>query len=763
MGKKLSPVFSSRGRCLAVVAALYLSACGGTNSKTGAGGVGASASGSTSSGGQPGSGGVTAGGGASGGGGSIAGGGTSGGSVSSANGGASASSGSSATGGAAGSSTSGAAGAAGSRTSSAGGGATGSSASSAGGASGGNASSAGGGVAGSGGSSASGGARSGGATSSGGAGGAIISGGRGGGTSSASGGATSSGGAGGTSAPGGRSGGTTSASGGTTGSGGAGGAGGSTSVSPVLVPGAWGDQGDGTFKNPVLWSDYNNLDVILVGSDFYMIAASHHFMGMPVLHSKDGVNWTLLTRIYRRLDLDPRYNTPGQAYQDGTWAPAIRYHEGRFYVYVTTPTEGLIMSSTADAAGPWDPWLVVKAVAGWEDPCPFWDDVKNAGGDGPNGEKAYLIRSQTGAGPLIVQQMSWDGKQLLGTTTTVANGPTLEGPKLGKRNSYYYIFAPEGGIDAGYQVVWRSSAILGPYTSKTILERGTTATNGPHQGSWIDLPNGQSWFYHFQQNGGWGRIGHLEPAQWGTDDWPKIGVDLDGNGIGEPVAQPKKPDVGATFPITVPASSDEFDGSDLGVQWLWNHNPDDTKWSLTARPGWLRLSAQPLASKSGTSAASGSVPFVEDSIIFAYNTVVQLAMGKVASAVTKLDTTGIVDGQRAGITLFGQTYGWIGVVGTAGKSVVRANIDGTYTTGPTLTATTVYLKASMSASSQISFAYSTDGVSFTALGGSVTVGRTWFEGIKFGLFTYNLSTAVAGGVADFDYFHYTHDGPHPAP
>jgi len=708
MNKSLFTAYSGRGPGLAA-AALLLSVCGGTNSKTGGGGLDASTSGAGGSGGQIGSGGVTAAGGA--------------------NGGASGSSGSSAVaGGAGGSGSSANGGVSGGMVSSAAGGAAGSSGSIAGGgASGGSGSSANGGASGGMVSSAAGGARSDGATSAGGAGG-IASGGRSGGSASAS-----------------------------------GGAGGSTVVSPVLVPGAWGDQGDGTFKNPVLWSDYNNLDVITVGADFYMIAASHHFMGMPVLHSSDGVNWTLLTRIYRRLDIDPRYNTPGQAYQDGTWAPAIRYHEGRFYVYVTTPTEGLIMTSTADAAGPWDPWFVVKAVTGWEDPCPFWDDVKNAGGDGPNGEKAYLIRSQTGAGPLIVQQMSWDGKQLLGTTTTVANGPTLEGPKLGKRNNYYYIFAPEGGIDKGYQVVWRSSAILGPYTSKTILEQGSTSTNGPHQGSWIDLPSGQSWFYHFQQNGGWGRIAHLEPAQWGTDDWPKAGVDLDGNGIGEPVAQPKKPGVGAPYPITVPASSDEFDGSALGVQWLWNHNPDDSNWSLTARPGWLRLSARPLASKGGTSAASGSVPFVEDSIIFAYNTVVQLAMGKVASAVTKLDTTKIVDGQRAGITLFGQTYGWIGVVSTAGKNVVRANIDGTYSTGPTLTDTTVYLKASMSASSQISFAYSTDGVTFTSLGGTATVGRTWFEGIKFGLFTYNLSTAAAGGVADFDYFHYTHDGPHPAP
>jgi beta-xylosidase len=712
---------------LAWLAALSLGACGGTTSKTSAGGIDASSAGASSSGGQLGSGGAIASGGAS----AAGNGGSSGASVGgsavssggSRAGGAVAGSGGSSVGGAAGSGgrvgSGGSAGSGGSVGSIASGGAAGSSASSAGGA-----------------------GRTGGATGSGGAGGVAASGGRDGGVSSATGGV---------------------GSGGIVGSGGNGGNIGSTAGSPVLVPGAWGDQGDGTFKNPVVWSDYNNLDVITVGADFYMIAASHHFMGMPVLHSSDGVNWTLLTRIYRRLDLNPRYNTPGQAYQNGTWAPAIRYHEGRFWVYVTSPTDGLIMTSTADAAGPWDPWFVVKAIAGWEDPCPFWDDVKSAGGDGPNGEKAYLIRSQTGAGPLIVQQMSWDGKQLLGTTTTVANGPTLEGPKLGKRNGYYYIFAPEGGIDNGYQVVWRSSAILGPYTQKTILEQGSTATNGPHQGSWIDLPSGQSWFYHFQQNGGWGRIAHLEPAQWGTDDWPKIGVDLDGNGIGEPVAQPKKPDVGGTYPIAVPASSDEFDGTDLGVQWLWNHNPDDTKWSLTARPGWLRLSARPIANQSGTSAASGSVPFVEDSILFAYNTVVQLAMGKVASAVAKLDTTGIVDGQRAGITLFGQTYGWIGVVGTAGKSVVRANVDGTYTTGPTLTATTVYLKASMSASSQISFAYSTDGVTFTALGGSATVGRTWFEGIKFGLFTYNLSTATTAGVADFDYFHYTHDGPHPAP
>lgn len=543
----------------------------------------------------------------------------------------------------------------------------------------------------------------------------------------------------------------------------AGAAGGVAAVEPpaaVLTPGAWGDQGDGTFKNPVVWADYNNLDVISAGGAFYMIAASHHFMGMPVLRSNDMVNWRLISRIYNRLDLAARYDEPGQAYQHGTWAPAIRHHEDRFYVYVTTPVEGLLMSTAADAAGPWQPWTVVQAIADWEDPCPFWDDVDGAGGDGPNGRKAYLIRSQLGAGPLIVQEMSWDGTRLFGAETTVATGPTLEGPKLHKRNGFYYIFAPEGGIDNGYQVVLRSRNLLGPYEKRRILERGTTAVNGPHQGSWIDLPSGESWFYHFQQNQGWGRIAHLEPARWGGDDWPAIGVDVDGNGVGEPVAQPTKPNVGANFPIAVPQSSDEFEGPTLGLQWLWNHNPDNTRWSLSERPGWMRLRARPLLARNGQDGATGAaVRFTEDSLPFAYNTLVQLAMGKQATAVTELDTSGMTDGQRAGITLFGQVYGWIGVVRANGQAIVNANINGTNTRGPVLAGNSVFLQARMSDNSEISFAYSLDGVSYTALGGTRVVGRTWFEGIKFGLFTYHPSNGMAGGNADFAGFRYTHDGP----
>jgi len=524
----------------------------------------------------------------------------------------------------------------------------------------------------------------------------------------------------------------------------------------------WGDQGDGTFKNPVLWADYNNLDVIRQGSDFYMTAATHHFMGMPILHSKDMVNWTIISRIYRRLDLSVSYNTPGQAYQRGTWAPAIRFNGGRYYVYICTPDEGLIMSSTIDPAAAWDPWYTVKSIAGWEDPCPYWDDVTGAGGDGPGGCKAYLVRSKLGAGSLILHAMSWDGKTLLDSGQTIAAGSGLEGPKLMKRNGYYYIFAPEGGIDKGYQVVLRSKALYGPYVSKTILEQGNTAVNGPHQGSWIDLANGDSWFYHFQQNAGWGRIAHLEPAQWGADDWPTIG-NPDGSGVGEPVARPKKPAVGATFQVQTPQSSDEFTSTTLGLQWLWNHNPDSTKWSLTARPGWLRLTARPIANQSGTDGTGGAVKFSEDNILFAYNTLVQLAMGRACSGVAKISVAGMVDGQRAGLTLFGQVYGWIGAVRQGSAVGIRANVNGAYTTGPTLASDTVFLKAMLDTNSCISFAYSLNGATYTGLGPTnQAVTRTWYEGIKFGLFTYNLSTGAPGGYMDVDYFHYTHDGPQSA-
>ena len=532
----------------------------------------------------------------------------------------------------------------------------------------------------------------------------------------------------------------------------------------------WGDQGDGTFLNPVLWADYNTLDAIAYGSDFYMISATHHFMGIAVLHSQDLVNWDIVSRVYRSLTISPLYDTPGQAYEDGSWGPTIRYNNGLFYVYLATPEEGLLMTTATDPAGPWAPMQLIRSVAGWQDPCPFWDDVANAGGDGPNGRQAYLVRgavrtvSGSGPGILYLHKMSWDGTTVIGDGTQIAQGVTFQGPKLLKRNGYYYIFAPTGAASTGDEVVLRSQDIWGVnpvYDQRTILEQGLTIVTGTHLGAWLDLPNGSSWFLHNAALQGWGRTVYLEPAQWGSDGWPTVGIDQDGNGIGEPVAQPKKPNVGAAFPIQVPANSDEFSSTALGLQWLWNHNPDNNRWSLGARPGWLRLTARPLATQSGISGYGDAVPADSDSIVFAYNTVVQEAMGQTCSAITVLDTSGMIDGQQAGITLFGEQWGWIGVNQLGSQRIVVANLIGVRNVGPVLTGNTVYLMAKFGGASEISFAYSLDGTSFIPLpqNGTLAVNRSWGEGIKFGLFTYNPPNGPAGGYADFDYFRYSHDGP----
>ena len=282
----------------------------------------------------------------------------------------------------------------------------------------------------------------------------------------------------------------------------------------------WGDQGNDTYINPILNADFSDPDVIRVGEKYYMVASDFHFMGMQVLESDDMVNWRYISQIYARIDESGWDDN--QHYAGGSWAPAIRYHEGRFYVYFCTPDEGLYMSSASDVHGPWTPLHLVKRVKKWEDPCPLWDD------DG----QAYLGRSQHRAGPIIVHRMSPDGKQLLDDGVTVYTGPVAEGTKFLKRNGWYYLIIPEGGVSQGWQTVLRSRSIYGPYGRRIVLEQGSTSINGPHQGALVDTPDGHWWFYHFQSTPVLGRVIHLQPARW-KNDWPMIGVDIDGNGISD--------------------------------------------------------------------------------------------------------------------------------------------------------------------------------------------------------------------------------------
>ena len=247
------------------------------------------------------------------------------------------------------------------------------------------------------------------------------------------------------------------------------------------------------------------------------------------------------------------------------------------------------MTKARDPRGPWEPPTLVKDARGWIDPCPLWDD------DG----SMYLVhawaKSRVGFNSVLsVNRLSPDGRQVIDEGVQVFDGhakhPTIEGPKFYKRNGYYYIFAPAGGVKPGWQTVLRSRQVLGPYEDRVVLAQGSTAVNGPHQGAWIDTPKGESWFVHFQDRGAYGRIVHLQPMRW-KDDWPVMGTDPDGDGTGEPVLTFRMPDVGPSAPAAVMQMSDEFNGPALGLQWQWQANPQAAWWSLAARPGALRLTA----------------------------------------------------------------------------------------------------------------------------------------------------------------------------
>ena len=256
------------------------------------------------------------------------------------------------------------------------------------------------------------------------------------------------------------------------------------------------DQGDGTYTNPILYTDYSDPDAIRVGEDYFMIASSFcNTPAVPLLHSKDLVNWKVINYIIDKLPFD-YYDKP--VHGCGTWAPAIRYHEGTYYVFIPMPDEGIMMCKTTDPFGKWSEPAYVRKVVGWIDPCPFWDE------DG----KAYMVtafaRSRIGfKSMLYMSPIEPDCSGVLDDGQFIYDGhatqPTIEGPKLYKRNGYYYIFAPAGGVKPGWQTVLRSKNIYGPWEEKIVLHQGNSPVNGPHQGAWVDTPDGQDWFLHFQQ------------------------------------------------------------------------------------------------------------------------------------------------------------------------------------------------------------------------------------------------------------------------
>ena len=287
------------------------------------------------------------------------------------------------------------------------------------------------------------------------------------------------------------------------------------------------------YTNPVLHMDYSDPDVCRVGEDYWMTASSFNcFPGLPILHSRDLAHWTLNNYALTGYDQPLQ---PGE----GVWAPAIRYHEGWFYIFVGDPDRGIFMVRTKDPRRRWeDPVWLVRGK-GFIDPCPLWDD------DGNAWLSHALAGSRAGLKSVIlVAPMAPDGTRLLEPSRIVYDGhdtqPTIEGTKFYKRDGKYYIFAPAGGVATGWQTVLRSDTPLGPWEERIVMAEAGSGVNGPHQGAWVDTPGGGDWFLHFQDKGAYGRIVHLQPMKWSVDGWPLIGKDT-GKGYGRPVSSYKSP------------------------------------------------------------------------------------------------------------------------------------------------------------------------------------------------------------------------------
>jgi beta-xylosidase len=506
------------------------------------------------------------------------------------------------------------------------------------------------------------------------------------------------------------------------------------------------DKGDGTYKNPIIHADFSDPDAVRVGDDFYMTASSFNSApGLPILQSKDLVNWSLVGYVFRR---QPPYDVSDKPqHGGGVWAPSIRYHDGEFYIFYPDPDRGIYVTKAKDAAGPWSEPLLIKEAKGWIDPCPLWDE------DG----RAYLVSalaaSRSGVkSVLVVSRMSPDGTRLLDDGVLVFDGhdkdPTVEGPKFYKRGGYYYIFAPAGGVETGWQLALRSKSVYGPYERRVVLAQGKTQVNGPHQGAWVETQTGESWFLHFQDKGPYGRVVHLQPMRW-SDDWPVMGVDADGDGTGEPVLTYRKPNVGRTWPVATPPDSDEFDAAGLGLQWQWHANPQ-ANWAFPAGPlGFLRLFNVP-------------APDGLRNLWDAPGLLLQKFPAPEFTATAKLNFTSRTEGEKTGLVVMGADYAYVSVKSVREGLLVSQTVckdadkQGVEKESPTVPfkGGNLYLRVKVSGDAACEFSYSADGKNFTTLGEPFKARQGRWIGARLGLFATRTGTTREYGYADFDWFRF---------
>lgn len=501
---------------------------------------------------------------------------------------------------------------------------------------------------------------------------------------------------------------------------------------------------EGTYKNPVLYADYSDPDVIRVAQNYYMTASSFSCIpGLPVLHSRDLVNWTLIGHALHRYP-NELFNCPQHG--KGVWAPSIRYHNNMFYIYWGDPDAGIYMVRSHSPSGPWEEPVLVLSGIGMIDPCPLWDE------DG----KAYLIHawaaSRAGIKSLLtVHRMNPQGTKVSSDGKHVFDGndhqPTIEGPKFYKRNGYYYILAPAGGVKNGWQLALRSRDIYGPYEHKVVLEQGAGPVNGPHQGGWVETPSGQSWFLHFQDLKAYGRVVHLQPVIW-QKDWPLMGRRNDRSGKWEPVLTHKKPECENSFPVVNPIESDEFNRDELGLQWQWQANPQLTWYVMLRNTDYLRLFAHKLPHENATLWDAG-------------NCLLQKFPAPAFTATTKVKFRPMEQGTRTGLVVMGKDYACLSMTEAEnGFSLSQITCTNAYKGGrekvleeTTLPGNAVYLRVTVTApDANCQFSYSIDEKTFHTLGKPFKAQPGVWIGAKIGLFCIKKQDVRYGGYADFDWF-----------
>lgn len=513
------------------------------------------------------------------------------------------------------------------------------------------------------------------------------------------------------------------------------------------------DLGNGKYKNPVLDADYSDPDVCRVGDDYYMTSSSFACIpALQILHSKDMVNWRIIGTAIERLLPEERFSQ--MQHGNGVWAPSIRYHQGEFYIYYGDPDTGIYMVKSKDPAGKWDNPVLVKAAKGIIDTCPLWDEDGNA----------YIVHGYAGSRAglksiLGLIRMTPDGTRAIGESRIIFDGhignATIEGPKFYKRDGWYYIFAPAGGVPTGWQTVLRSKNIWGPYEWKIVMAQGNTNINGPHQGAWVDTPDGkEDWFFHFQDKEAYGRVVHLQPMKW-VDGWPVIGVDKDGDGCGSPVYSYKKPNVGKTYSIETPAESDEFDSLELGLQWQWQANPKPIWYFCDGGNSLLRL-------YSYYSENQVNLWDVPNLLLQKFPTEDFTVTTKVSFAPSSKYT-----GERTGLVVMGADYAVLAIENRADGLILVQNVcrkadkkgKEEENASVKLSDNTLFLRVKVKKDSEkeaiCSFSYSVDGKKFISLGENFTAKPGKWIGAKVGLFITRPKAVNDGGWVDIDWFRVT--------